>query len=83
MVESAARPGHVSACMLMYVQRRSWTQFGQCHPVCSIVVEVLLYVHRNRRFIKLGDGSIGRPPRLSHSSVLNSDCRITVIEPQN
>ena len=31
-----------------------------------IVVKVLLYVHRNRRFIT--DGSPGRPPRLSHSS---------------
>ena len=30
------------------------------------VVQVLLYVHRNRRLIK--DGSPGRPPRLSHSS---------------
>ena len=30
------------------------------------MVEVLLYVHRNRRFIR--DGSLGRPPRLSHSS---------------
>ena len=29
-------------------------------------VEALLYVHRNRRFIR--DGSPGRPPRLSHSS---------------
>ena len=29
-------------------------------------VEVLLYVHRNRRFIR--DGSPGRPPPLSHSS---------------
>ena len=29
------------------------------------VIEVLLYVHRNRRFIM--DGSPGRPPRLSHS----------------
>ena len=32
----------------------------------SWLVEVLLYVHRNRRFIR--DGSPGRPPRLSHSS---------------
>ena len=32
----------------------------------SMVVEVLLYVHRNRTFIR--DGSSGRPPRLSHSS---------------
>ena len=31
------------------------------------MVEVLLYVHRNRRFIR--DGSPGRPPRLSHSCV--------------
>ena len=29
-------------------------------------VEVVLYVHRNRRFIR--DGSPGRPPRFSHSS---------------
>ena len=31
-----------------------------------LVVWVLLYVHRNRRFIR--EGSPGRPPRLSHSS---------------
>ena len=30
------------------------------------MAEVLLYVHRNRWFIR--DGSPGRPPRLSHSS---------------
>ena len=30
------------------------------------VVEVLLYVHRSRRFIR--DGGPGRPPRLSHTS---------------
>ena len=29
-------------------------------------VEVLLYVHRNRRLIR--DGSPGQPPRLSHRS---------------
>ena len=34
--------------------------------VVVVVVEVLLYVHRNRRFIR--HGSPGRPPRLSHSS---------------
>ena len=34
---------------------------------CSFFeIEVLLYVHRNRRLIR--DGSPGRPPRLSHSS---------------
>ena len=31
----------------------------------TVDVEVLLYVHRNRRLIR--DGSPGRPPRLSHS----------------
>ena len=31
-----------------------------------VVDEVLLYVHRNHRFIR--DGSLGRPPWLSHSS---------------
>ena len=31
-----------------------------------VVFEVLLYVHRNRRFIT--EGSPGRPPRLSHGS---------------
>ena len=31
-----------------------------------VVVEVLLYVRRNRRLIR--DGSPGRPPQLSHSS---------------
>ena len=34
--------------------------------VCRWLVEVLLYVHRNRKFIR--DGSPGSPPRLSHSS---------------
>ena len=32
----------------------------------NMTVEVLLYVHRNRRLIR--DGRPGRPPRLSHSS---------------
>ena len=32
----------------------------------EVDVKALLYVHRNRRFIR--DGSPGRPPRLSHSS---------------
>ena len=34
--------------------------------MCWWLVEVLLYVHRNRRFIR--DGSPGRPSRLSYSS---------------
>ena len=37
-----------------------------CFSGFSMLVEVLLYVRRNRRFIR--DGSPGRPPRLSHSS---------------
>ena len=39
-------------------RKRSWDCF-------VVVVEVLLYVHRNRRLIR--DGSPGRPSRLSHS----------------
>ena len=35
-------------------------------PLSVVEVEVLLYVHRNRRLIR--DGSPGRPPRLPHSS---------------
>ena len=34
--------------------------------ILVVVVEVLLYVHKNRRLIR--DGSPGRSPRLSHSS---------------
>ena len=48
------------------------TEMSDLHPLKIIknniyffVVEVLLNVHRNRRFIR--DGSPGRPPRLSHS----------------
>ena len=51
-----------------------------CEDSFNPFVEVLLYVHRNRRFIR--DGSPGRPPRLSHSSwalnaVLLSKCCFT------
>ena len=38
------------------------------YRTASYLVEVLLYAHRNRRFIR--DGSQGRPPRHSHSSEL-------------
>ena len=34
--------------------------------IFKLTVEMLLYVHRNRRFMR--DGSPGRPPRLSHNS---------------
>ena len=39
--------------------------------------EVLLYVHRNRRFIR--DGSAGRPPGLS-TQLLSSDNSVVVVE---
>ena len=41
-------------------------QLPSIRILCSSV-EVLLYVHRNRRLITIRDGSPGRPPRLSHS----------------
>ena len=48
--------------------------------ITVLKVEVLLYVHRNRRLIR--DGSPGRPPWLSHSSwahfSVNARCVITV-----
>ena len=44
-----------------------WADVGrEIAAVMVWLVEVLLYVHRNRRLIR--DGSPGRPPRLSHSS---------------
>ena len=42
-----------------------------------VVVQVLLYIHRNRRLIR--DGSPGRPPRLSHSSWALS-CNVVVVQ---
>ena len=45
--------------------RRVWCVIPGVRPTRHRAVEVLLYVHRNRRFIR--DGSPGRPPRLSHS----------------
>ena len=50
------------------IQSVIWPQtfFGPLYEVFLFVVEVLPYVHRNRRLI--ADGSPGRPPRLSHSS---------------
>ena len=38
--------------------------------VVYVDVEVLLYVHRNRRVIR--DGNIGRPPRLTFTQILSS-----------
>ena len=44
----------------------SWRRVPVLILLVGWLVEVLLYVHRNRRLIR--DGSPGRPPRLSHSS---------------
>ena len=48
------------------VPRTATSTFTQLLSSGPSNVEVLLYVHRNRRFIT--DGSPGRPPRHSHSS---------------
>ena len=51
----------------MFTVKWSWQWLSilwDCPP--CLVVEVLLYIHRNRRVIR--DGSPGRPPRLSYSS---------------
>ena len=45
-------------------KRRRFDGMGRLEDV--VEEKVLLYVHRNRRFIR--DGSPGRPPLLSHSS---------------
>ena len=45
---------------------RGWADILGTKPTLILLVEVLLYVHRNHRFIR--DGSPGRPPQLSHSS---------------
>ena len=58
-------PQTATAC---HIQRPQFLSVDTacCVSLARLMVEVLLYVHRNRRFIR--DGSPGRPPRLSHSS---------------
>ena len=48
-----------------YVSDGFTVHSDQEDTTCTLV-EVLLYVHRNRRFIR--DGRPGRAPRLSHNS---------------
>ena len=63
-----------STCLLLISSGLTWgsgtTSLFLISPglwlMLALVVQVLLYVHRNRRLIR--DGSPGRPPRLSHSS---------------
>ena len=43
-----------------------FTCMCMCVQCTRLIVEVLLYVHRNHRLIR--DGNPGRPPQLSHSS---------------
>ena len=52
-------PLGAAVLLLMFALYRSRATIGS--------VEVLLYVHRNRRFIR--DGSPGRPPRLSFTHI--------------
>ena len=61
------KPNYFDSTPSIYqaVQTRTKTSESEMLFVCSLV-EVLLDVHRSRRFIR--DGSPGRPPRLSHSS---------------
>ena len=54
-----ATHGCRTVCCSLYVSPEAQMQ-------TLLMVEVLLYVHRNRRLIR--DGSPGQPPRLSHSS---------------
>ena len=49
-----------------------WGTLQQRHSL----VEVLLYVHRNRRLIR--DGSPGRPPRLLHSSWARQSLAVSI-----
>ena len=62
-VNALKRTSRVLACTVVDSTRGSLysTDFLKV-----VDVEVLIYVHRNRRLIR--DGSPGRPPRLSHSS---------------
>ena len=56
----------VCVCMHVCVCVCTTSTFTQLLSSGPRHVEVLLYVHRNHRFIR--DGSPGRPRRLSHSS---------------
>ena len=65
--------GHFHSEHIIYLHHSSVIQtgfkpevWGHFHSSVVVVVEMLLYVHRNSRLIR--DGSPGRPPRLSHSS---------------
>ena len=65
--------GHFHSEHIIYLHHSSVIQtgfksevWGHFHSNVVVVVEMLLYIHRNRRLIR--DGSPGRPPRLSHSS---------------
>ena len=61
----------VAAAAIVFLHNESVAVMSEWAMLVSrantdVVVEVLLYVHRNCGFIR--DGSPGRPPRPSHSS---------------
>ena len=58
--------GRPIVSLFSHLLRRSKSPPELLYLAVVVVVEVLLYVHRNRRLIR--DGSPGRPPRLSHGS---------------
>ena len=56
-----------SGCLIKkYIYNSSRAELIRSCVKVEMTVEVLLYVHRNRRLIR--NGSPGQPPRLSHSS---------------
>ena len=67
--EQCWKRNHIGDCykdvsqviMTLFYSPTTWKSLAS-----NLLVEVLLYVHRNRRLIR--DGSSGRPPRFSHSS---------------
>ena len=58
--------GEWTACMTIFYYPATQAPIHCLQNVTRWLLEVLLYVHRNHRFIR--DGSPGRPPWLSHSS---------------
>ena len=63
--EEKGEPKRILTAVPLLTSLTHYHQAKLAHNV-SKVGEVLLYVHRNRWFIR--DGSPGRPPRLSHTS---------------
>ena len=56
----------LKCCFMSTETRGIWILVEFCNSVGDDEVEVLLYVHRNRRLVR--DGSPRQPPQLSHST---------------